>query len=544
MTFPPSGPPQYPHSPYGAAPVGPPADHRNRTLLLTAIVAILALLLTTGVVLFWKARNGDINIPGITLQSADEAGNDPFTPSVALSNKPVNDNIKLASNSGAQDNGVRVVSGTQPGLYASDEGTCDAAALGNYLANNPSAGAAWASVFGIDRASIPYYLNTLTPVILTADTWVTNHSYQDGSAYAFQSVLQAGTAVMVDGAGVPRVRCGCGNPLAPPVAAPIGGYHIHGTHWHDYHTHHITRVAYSTQNVTVVNNTTTIIQQAAPAPVANQATLSLVPINGGQLIERVVGNILDLSGQAPLAEELPNPVSANSAYVATTDEDAERQGLARAGSAEVAEDVIVAAQENNGVPEGAPESESAAAQSAAQSAGNDVAAAPSAGQEGRVAASESTVGGTSASSSSSAAPTPTSFSGAGDSIGSFTFDKDGTATSCTAPSLESLTGSVALSCSDSVSRSISQSSLSQSSVSSATGSDGVWTISLTDGSYPVTSASWQTLTPATTTTTTTPEVETPTETVPETTVETTEPETAEVPTVETPTETEEIVPSS
>ena len=41
--------------------------------------------------------------------------------------------------------------------------------------------------------------------------------YRAGAATAFQAVLQTGTAVLVDGRAVPRVRCACGNPLTPPV---------------------------------------------------------------------------------------------------------------------------------------------------------------------------------------------------------------------------------------------------------------------------------------------------------------------------------------
>jgi hypothetical protein len=48
---------------------------------------------------------------------------------------------------------------------------------------------------------------------------VTNHGFADGTATPRQSVLQAGTSVMVDRYGVPRVRCSCGNPLTEP--APV-----------------------------------------------------------------------------------------------------------------------------------------------------------------------------------------------------------------------------------------------------------------------------------------------------------------------------------
>ncbi|MGW0475038.1 DUF6777 domain-containing protein [Streptomyces coeruleorubidus] len=65
---------------------------------------------------------------------------------------------------------------------------------------------------------VPAYLRSLTPVVLSMDTRVTNHGHSDGRATGYQAVLQSGTAVLVDDRGVPRVRCACGNPLAAPVA--------------------------------------------------------------------------------------------------------------------------------------------------------------------------------------------------------------------------------------------------------------------------------------------------------------------------------------
>ena len=61
----------------------------------------------------------------------------------------------------------------------------------------------------------------LTPVTLTRDTRVTNHGYRNGRPTPRQSVLQAGSAVLVDRYGVPRARCGCGNPLIPPARVRV-----------------------------------------------------------------------------------------------------------------------------------------------------------------------------------------------------------------------------------------------------------------------------------------------------------------------------------
>lgn len=74
---------------------------------------------------------------------------------------------------------------------------------------------------GIEVADIESYVGGLTAVRLRWDTRVTNHAFRDGEAAPFQSLLQAGTAVLVDATGVPRVKCNCGNPLAEP--SPLDG---------------------------------------------------------------------------------------------------------------------------------------------------------------------------------------------------------------------------------------------------------------------------------------------------------------------------------
>jgi len=66
-------------------------------------------------------------------------------------------------------------------------------------------------------------------VVLRYDTRVTNHGFANGVATPYQSVLQAGTAVLVDRFGVPRARCYCGNPLLPPI--PQSTPHYTGDTW-------------------------------------------------------------------------------------------------------------------------------------------------------------------------------------------------------------------------------------------------------------------------------------------------------------------------
>ena len=126
-----------------------------------------------------------------------------------------------------------------------------------FLQQHPDKAAAWAGVLGIPTANIATFVATLTPVLLTNDTLVTNHGFRDGRATTLQSVLQAGTAVMVDATGTPRVKCNCGNPLTPPDPT-VTTTRLRGTGWPGYSPTLVTVVNAGrvTQSFTLVDITT------------------------------------------------------------------------------------------------------------------------------------------------------------------------------------------------------------------------------------------------------------------------------------------------
>jgi hypothetical protein len=161
----------------------------------------------------------------VFLEPVDYAGVDPFTESSAAP-LPAGATTTTATTTTTAAGGsaptVPSIAGSAPGLYGGTQNavTCDVEAQIRFLQANPDKAAAFAGVLGITTSQIPSYLRSLTPVRLTQDTRVTNHGYRNGRATSLQSVLQAGTAVLVDVYGVPRVKCGCGNPLTPPVAQP------------------------------------------------------------------------------------------------------------------------------------------------------------------------------------------------------------------------------------------------------------------------------------------------------------------------------------
>jgi hypothetical protein len=122
----------------------------------------------------------------------------------------------------APTSGVVPPPGSPPYGGSGDDAVCDREALVAFLQAQPDRAGAWAAVLAVAVADIPTYVRSLTPTVLLYDTRVTNHGFTGGVATPRQSVLQAGTAVLVDAAGDPVVRCRCGNPLLPaqPVAAP------------------------------------------------------------------------------------------------------------------------------------------------------------------------------------------------------------------------------------------------------------------------------------------------------------------------------------
>ncbi|MGW1864888.1 DUF6777 domain-containing protein [Streptomyces mauvecolor] len=156
----------------------------------------------------------------LNLQPIAAAGPDPFTKSTAESTATPTPAAPPGAGSRTPAPGTlspSTVSGSTPGLYGGTQSvaSCDVEKQIRYLAGDQDKNRAFADAAGVDPGSVAGFLRGLTPVVLRMDTRVTNHGFRDGSATSFQSVLQAGTAVLVDDHGAPRVRCACGNPLKP-----------------------------------------------------------------------------------------------------------------------------------------------------------------------------------------------------------------------------------------------------------------------------------------------------------------------------------------
>jgi hypothetical protein len=205
----------------------PSRSLRRRPAVWLIIVGLLALALGVGAVgagAVGANRLDSVDATSVVAERADSAGGDPFTPpptpgDAASEPAPPADAGSAPDAEGDAPTEDVPVSGDTVGLYGGTGAeACSAASMVTFFDTHPARAAAWARAQGIEPSDIGSFLSSLTPVVLRTDTVVTNHGFRDGRANAYQAVLEAGTAVLVDEHGVPRVRCACGNPLDVPEA--------------------------------------------------------------------------------------------------------------------------------------------------------------------------------------------------------------------------------------------------------------------------------------------------------------------------------------
>ncbi|QLE75496.1 hypothetical protein FGW37_31425 [Streptomyces rectiverticillatus] len=243
----PPGPPAPPTGDHAAQPPGDePRPPWWRSGPKVALVGGLAVVVAALAVFFLRPEGGG----EVFLQAASAEGRDPFTPSTA---EDKGTKEATAAPVSPAPGGTRTIEGSSPGLYggSENESSCDVERQIKYLTGDQAKSRAFASAAGIQPGEIPGYLRGLTPVQLRSDTRVTNHGYKDGSATPYQAVLQAGTAVLADNRGMPRVRCACGNPLGPPVAIK-GSQKTRGQSWSTYKSSQTVAVAPARTAIAVI----------------------------------------------------------------------------------------------------------------------------------------------------------------------------------------------------------------------------------------------------------------------------------------------------
>ncbi|MEU1437195.1 DUF6777 domain-containing protein [Streptomyces sp. NPDC005786] len=200
-----------------------------------------------------QGTEGTAEADEVLLQPAAAQGPDPFTRSTVdpAGAPPAVPRTAPPRKAAPGGRAPHTLPGSTPGLYGGTRSvaSCDVGQQVRLLAGDPAREEAFAQAAGVPRAGVADFLRGLTPVVLRADTRVGNHGFRAGSATTFESVLQAGTAVMVDGHGLPRVRCACGNPLSRPAGAgdPEGAS---GEKWAGYDPARLVVVAPTVKAVT------------------------------------------------------------------------------------------------------------------------------------------------------------------------------------------------------------------------------------------------------------------------------------------------------
>jgi serine/threonine protein kinase len=169
----------------------------------------------------------------VFLEPAASSGEDPFSPNSFAPPQPTppadaGPPPAPAPPADAQPGAVPSVDGSEPGVFGGtmNQTTCDAEGLIKFLEQDTDRAKAWAGVVKITTDQIPAFIRDLTPVLLRADTRVTDHRYVDGRVAPRQAVLEKGTAVLVNKFGEPTVRCYSGNPLLAPIATPVAPRYV------------------------------------------------------------------------------------------------------------------------------------------------------------------------------------------------------------------------------------------------------------------------------------------------------------------------------
>jgi hypothetical protein len=203
--------------------------YAHRILLALLVAAALAVASMTILVIRQQRSQADGQI---FLEAGGSGGANPFVPLVAAP-------ATTGGNQGSSGTSFQTTASTD------NRTTCDSEKLVSYLAGNPQASEAWVHALNSDRAlswsggsrvevqQIPSYIRELTPRLLVDDLRVTNYQFTNGAALAVQSVLEKGTAVLVDAKGIARIRCACGNPLTPMIQLKMPPIY-RGTPWPNF----------------------------------------------------------------------------------------------------------------------------------------------------------------------------------------------------------------------------------------------------------------------------------------------------------------------
>lgn len=247
----------------------------GNSVVTRAVRYVVAVMMFTAVLVACSSSSSGNEV---ALENAGDLGIDPFgdqveTSQVATFTREVGaQQTQPDSFVQGEEHDTAVVEATTPGLYGGSgaDTVCDVAGLIAFLESDAEKAAAWAEVLGVEPDAIAATIESYTPVVLTSDTVVTNHGFSGGRAVPRRSVLQAGTAVLVDEFGVPVVRCACGNPLLPGEPFDSTEVEFTGTPWSDF--------------------TANPVVYVQPAGAALDA-ITVVELQSGELVNQPTGSV-------------------------------------------------------------------------------------------------------------------------------------------------------------------------------------------------------------------------------------------------------------
>jgi hypothetical protein len=165
-----------------------------------------------------KSTSTQSNVQTVRFEKPESTPKDSFTKPVDVKGSTSVPVSSGGSSSGGSSSSGTGTTGHGPFGGSGSDKVCDRDLLIKSLEARPDRMREWARVLGIEPniTAVKEYIAKLHPVTLTRDTRVTNHTFTNGKAVPLQSILAAGTTVLVDNYGRPVVRCRCGNPLTPP----------------------------------------------------------------------------------------------------------------------------------------------------------------------------------------------------------------------------------------------------------------------------------------------------------------------------------------
>ncbi|QLY28185.1 hypothetical protein H0264_22625 [Nocardia huaxiensis] len=246
----------------------------------TLVVILLTASSVFATAIALRSNSESLGPPEVLLEPSDQQGANPFMPTPPAvyhpdGTQPVADLPGTAGSAAAKP-----YSGDLPGVYSAprDRALTERDELIAFYGTHPDEASSAAAVFASDTTfswsqgkrlagpELVQYLRELTPVLLRIDVRITNYALVEGRPVAHQSILQAGTAVLVDDHGVPRFRSLSGSPLTLATALPHAPK-LTGAAWPGFDVKHVGAISPGTSSLIRITLIDTVTGRPFDRPV-------------------------------------------------------------------------------------------------------------------------------------------------------------------------------------------------------------------------------------------------------------------------------------